>query len=82
MSKRDRIQEVLSQRMAIGGIKIRKQHYDLQHEILTFGPRMAHDDTIDALAYACKYTTPPQGLQEKDNKYFKPQRKPKSWLIA
>ena len=81
-SKRDRIQEVLSQRMAIGAVKIKKEHYDLQHEILTFGPRMAHDDTIDALAYACKYSIPPQGLQEKDNKYFKPQRKPKSWVIA
>jgi len=82
LSKRDRIQSVLSQRMAIGAVKIKKQHYDLQHEILTFGPRMAHDDTIDALAYACKYVVPPQGLESKDNRYYKKNKTPKSWLIA
>ena len=30
---------------------------------------MAHDDTIDALAYACKFAQPPAGIKEsKDNK--------------
>ena len=82
LSKRDRIQGVLAQRMAIGGVKIRKQHYDLQHEILTFGPRMAHDDTIDALAYSVKYATPPQGLKKKEDRYFRERYSPKSWIIA
>ena len=81
LSKRDRIQGVLAQRMAIGGVKIRKQHYDLQHEILTFGPRMAHDDTIDALAYSVKYATPPQGLKKKEDRYFRERYSPKSWII-
>ena len=84
MSKRDRIQEILAQRFAIGQIHLKKEHYDLQHEIITFGPRMGHDDTIDALAYACKYANPPVGISEdKDKKrFFKKLPKPKSWVIA
>ena len=82
MSKRDRIQEVLAQRMSIGSVHIKKDMYDLQHEIITFGPRMGHDDTIDALAYAVKYAVPPQGLELKQGKYFKKKRQPKSWIVA
>ena len=82
-SKLDRIQGVLAQRMTIGSIKIKKSHYDLQHEIVTFGPRMAHDDTIDALAYAVKYAYPPQHLSvRKDGTYRRKIRKPKDWIIA
>jgi hypothetical protein len=82
LSKKDRIQEVLAQRFAIGSVKIRNSMYDLQHEILQFGPRMGHDDTIDALAYAVKYAHPPHGLTEKEGSYTKKQHQPKSWVIA
>ena len=82
MSKRDRIQEILAQRMAIGAVKIKKTHYDLQHEIITFGPRMAHDDTIDALAYSVKYSIPPTGLEERKGTYSKVVRMPKNWVVA
>ena len=82
MSKRDRIQEILAQRMAIGAVKIKKTHYDLQHEIITFGPRMAHDDTIDALAYSVKYSIPPTGLEQKNNRYSKVVKMPKNWVVA
>ena len=69
--------------MTIGSIKIKKSHYDLQHEIVTFGPRMAHDDTIDALAYAVKYAYPPQHLSvRKDGTYRRKIKKPKDWIIA
>ena len=82
-SKLDRIQGVLAQRMTIGSIKIKKSHYDLQHEIVTFGPRMAHDDTIDALAYAVKYAYPPQNIAvKKDGTHFKKYKAPKNWVIA
>jgi phage terminase large subunit-like protein len=82
-SKLDRIQEVLAQRMSIGAVRIRDSHYDLQHEILTFGKRMAHDDTIDSLAYAVKYAHPPSNtLQGNDGWRKKPATKPKSWLVA
>jgi hypothetical protein len=47
MSKRDRIQGILAQRFAVGQIHIKKTQYELEREIITFGPRMAHDDTID-----------------------------------
>lgn len=82
-SKLDRIQGVLAQRMTIGTVKIKKSHYDLQHEIVTFGPRMAHDDTIDALAYAVKYAHPPQNIAvRKDGTHFRKQKSPKNWVIA
>jgi hypothetical protein len=82
MSKRDRIQEILAQRFAVGQIHIKKTHYELHREITTFGPRMAHDDTIDALAYACKYSHPPQGLQEHKGNWTKKKKKPKNWVVA
>jgi phage terminase large subunit-like protein len=82
MSKRDRIQEILAQRFSVGQVHIKKEHYDLHREIATFGPRMAHDDTIDALAYACKYAYPPQGLSESKEGWFKKKPQPKSWVTA
>jgi hypothetical protein len=82
MSKRDRIQEILAQRFAVGQIHIKKTHYDLQREIITFGPRMAHDDTIDALAYACKFAYPCNLSQEKDGSWSKVKPKARSWVTA
>jgi len=83
MSKRDRIQEILAQRFAIRSVHLRKDMYDLQQEVITFGPRMGHDDTIDALAYACKYAHPPKGIMEnKDGTFYKNTPRAKSWVTA
>ena len=82
MSKRDRIQEILAQRFAIGSVHLKKDQYDLQREIITFGPRMGHDDTIDALAYACKYAHPPKGFKEEKGNWYKHKPKPKNWVVA
>jgi hypothetical protein len=83
MSKRDRIQEILAQRFAVGGIYIKKDHYDLQREILTFGPRMGHDDAIDALAYSCKYAYPLKSIkQKKSGDWYKHKPKAKNWVTA
>ena len=83
MSKRDRIQEILAQRFAIGSVHIKKDMYDLQREIITFGPRMGHDDTIDALAYACKYAYPLKGVkQENEGVWSKHKPAAKSWIVA
>ena len=82
MSKRDRIQEILAQRFAVGQIYIKKPHYSLQREIITFGPRMAHDDTIDALAYACKFAYPPKNFEENKEGYVKKKRRAKDWAVA
>jgi len=83
MSKRDRIQEILAQRFSIGSVHLKKDMYDLQREIITFGPRMGHDDTIDALAYACKFAHPPKGVkQNKKGEYYKHKPKAKHWVTA
>tara|TARA_Y100000310_G_scaffold7847_1_gene8517 strand:- start:1424 stop:2980 length:1557 start_codon:yes stop_codon:yes gene_type:complete len=83
MSKRDRIQEILAQRFSVGSIFIKKDHYDLQREILTFGPRMGHDDTIDALAYACKYAHPPNSIKKnKEGEWYKHKPQAKNWVTA
>ena len=83
MSKRDRIQEILAQRFAIKSMHIKTDMYDLQHEIITFGPRMGHDDTIDALAYACKYAYPSKIVKEnKQGEWYKHKPKAKSWITA
>ena len=83
MSKRDRIQEILAQRFSIGQIHIKKTHYDLDREIITFGPRMAHDDTIDALAYACKYANPPMSsAKDKEGNWYKKKPMARDWVVA
>ena len=83
MSKRDRIQEVLAQRFAIRSMFLRKEQYDLQHEIFTFGPRMGHDDTIDALAYACKHAHPPKSMKKnREGVWRKHRPSAKSWVVA
>ncbi len=82
MSKRDRIQEIMAQRFSVGQVHIKKTQYDLHREIMTFGPRMAHDDTIDALAYACKYAHPPQGMHESKDGWYKKKPKARNWITA
>ena len=49
---------------------------------MTFGPRMAHDDCIDALAYAAKFSYPIKGISEEKGKYSKKKPKAKSWVVA
>jgi len=83
MSKRDRIQEILAQRFAVGGMYIKKDQYDLQREILTFGPRMGHDDAIDALAYSCKYAYPLKSIKKNDKgNWYKHKPKARNWVTA
>jgi hypothetical protein len=82
MSKRDRIQGILAQRFAVGQMHIKKEMYDLHHEIITFGPRMGHDDTIDALAYACKFAAPPAGIKSAEGRHYKYKPRAKSWVVA
>ena len=56
--KLNRIYTLLNNRFASGAIYIRDTMFELENEILTFGDKMAHDDTIDALAYACMNAYP------------------------
>ena len=80
-AKLEKIKEKFS--LKAKAVKIRETHYDLQHEILTFGKRMAHDDTIDALAYAVKYAHPPTGAENTSGEWIRRQiDKPKNWVLA
>jgi hypothetical protein len=44
---------------------------------------MAHDDTIDALAYAVKFANPPITVgQDKEGNWYKKKPKARDWVIA
>jgi len=58
-AKASRIYSGLSSRFSQGLIHIREQQYDLINEIIKFGAKMSHDDTIETLYYACRYAFPP-----------------------
>ena len=81
--KRNRIYSGLSARFSTGTVHLRKNMFDLINEILTFGPKMAHDDTIESLYYAQVHSFPTNMKHDKEKKRrFKPKRKAKSWLVA
>jgi len=79
-NKINRIITVVGERFKTGRVYIRKNHFELEHEIITFGARMSHDDTIDALHIAIKHAYPyrgnARGVIKKTQK-----RKAKSWQI-
>jgi len=81
--KRNRIYSGLSARFSTGTIHLRKNMFDLINEILTFGPKMAHDDTIESVYYAQVHSFPPNMKKDKEKKrWFKPKRKAKSWISS
>ena len=80
--KRNRIYSGLSGRFSLGAVFLKENQFDLINEIVTFGPRMAHDDTIEALYYANLYTFPANLVQNKEKKWYKTKRRAKSWIVA
>ena len=83
--KRNRIYSGLSGIFSVGSLHFRENMFDLINEIITFGPRMAHDDTIESLYYANIHAFPPNYKQSGDKnkpKWYKPKRKAKNWLVA
>ena len=80
--KRNRIYSGLSGRFSMGTVHLRENMFDLENEILTFGPRMAHDDTIESLFYANLHSFPPNFKKNQEKKWFKPKREAKSWIVA
>ena len=82
-NKRNRIYSGLSARFSTGTVFLRKNMYDLINEIITFGPKMAHDDTIESLYYSQIHSFPPNMKKDKEKKiWFKPKKKAKSWIVA
>ena len=82
--KRNRIYSGLSGVFSVGAMYFRENMFDLINEILTFGPRMAHDDTIESLYYANLHAFPPNYRlsDDKKPKWYKPKRKAKNWISA
>ncbi len=82
--KRNRIYSGLSGRFSMGTVHLRENMFDLVNEIVTFGPKMAHDDTIESLYYASLHSFPPnmKKIDSEKGKWMKPVRKAKSWIVA
>jgi hypothetical protein len=81
--KINRVYSGLSGRFSMGTVHLRENMFDLINEIVTFGPRMAHDDTIETLFYAQLHSFPPNKVHnEKENAWFTPKKKAKHWIVA
>ena len=81
-NKINRVYSGLSGRFSAGTVFVRQNMFDLINEIVTFGPRMAHDDTIETLFYANLHAFPPNFVQNDDKTWFKPKKKAKNWIVA
>lgn len=85
LNKINRIYTSLNSRFASGSMYVRDNQYDLIDEILKFGPKLAHDDTIDALYYACRYAFPAKPGEynhELGKEVLTKKKKAKSWIVA
>ena len=82
-NKINRVYSGLSGRFSMGTVYLKENMFDLVNEITTFGPRMAHDDTIETLYYAQIHAFPPNMRKDKDkNKWFTPKKVPRKWIVA
>jgi len=87
LNKLNRIYSSLSGDFSARKIFIRETMHDLEDEIITFGPKMGHDDTIESVYYAKKRAFPPfvkkQTFERKPGSRLitpvKPKRK--SWVV-
>lgn len=82
--KLNRIYTALNSRFAAGAIHVREHQFDLINEIVKFGGKMAHDDTIETLYYSCKYAHPPtfKPIEFGKDTYEKRKRIAKPWIVA
>ena len=82
-NKRNRIYSGLSARFSMKTIHLNENMFDLVTEVLTFGPRMAHDDTIETLYYALLHAFPPGMHKDDKGKFVVRNRKQAiSWVVA
>ena len=82
-NKMNRVYSGLSGRFSMGTIHVRDNMFDLINEIITFGPRMAHDDTIETLYYSQLHSFPPNIERDGNTKsWYVPKKKAKSWIVA
>tara|TARA_R100000664_G_scaffold28499_1_gene39811 strand:- start:2502 stop:4070 length:1569 start_codon:yes stop_codon:yes gene_type:complete len=82
-NKMNRVYSGLSGRFSMGTVHLKENMFDLINEIVTFGPRMAHDDTIETLYYSQLHAFPPNMRKDKEkNTWYKPKRTAKNWIVA
>lgn len=83
---RDKINKIysgLAPHFNRSGVFLLDGHYDLEHEIITFGSKMAHDDTIESLYFARKNAFPPiMKIDKQTSRYVQPIIKAKPWKVA
>ena len=81
-NKRNKINSSLAGRFASSSIFIRENHYELENEIVKFGPKMQHDDTIESLYFACLRSYPCNIKKSANGSWNKGKRKKaKSWIV-
>lgn len=86
-NKINRIYTGLSDKFSSGKIHLKETHHELINEILKFGPKMSHDDTIETLYYATRYAYPPNsGISDmlphgKTKKKHAKRRRRRSWVV-
>ena len=82
--KINKIYSGLNGRFASGSIFVKEHQFDLINEIVKFGAKMAHDDTIETLYFACRYAFPPTlgaKIMETGG-YEKKRRVSRPWIVA
>jgi len=80
--KLNRIYSGLSGRFSTGCVYLKENMFDLITEIVTFSPRMAHDDTIESLYYANLHAFPANLSKDGDGTWKAAVRKAKNWVVA
>jgi hypothetical protein len=83
--KINKIYSGLNARFANASIYIKENHFELINEIVKFGAKMAHDDAIESLYFACRYAFPPSFAEERNmesGKFIKKKRKARPWIVA
>jgi len=82
-NKINKIYSGLNSHFARGSIFLLENQYELKHEIITFGDKMAHDDLIESLFFMRKNAFPPKLKLDKDKTGFvKPIVKAKNWRVS
>lgn len=85
LNKINRIYTGLSSRFSNGRVYVRESQFDLVNEIIKFGPKMAHDDTIETLYYATLRSFPVSKEISLDGEVLNKRKvvsKPKPWIIS
>lgn len=81
--KINKIYSGLNPHFSRGSVYLLENQFDLKHEILTFGSKMAHDDTIESLFFMRINAFPPKFVvNQKTKQFVKPIKKAKNWRVS